>query len=148
METYVVVNQGRHDTNTMLTSLENRPVNSIESLLVVDAQRRHNAQRVANRNTQSLTSNGVRAHRLERVHDLCYTAEGRVAGIEWSIERLTGRWNHILIEAEPVDVRTTRCPWRSIEHELGTFTVHIGVSLELGFEGLNESVEDLSGEWV
>ena len=87
-------------------------------------------------------------HRLKRVHDLCDTAESRIAGVEWSIERLTGRWNDILIQAEPVNVRATSCPWRSIEHELSTFAVDIGISLKLSLEGFNESIEDLSSERV
>lgn len=94
----VIVNQGSEDPYPVFSCLINSPVNGIECLLVIDSQLRHHAQWVSNTDTQSLASDGPRAHRIEGIHDFRDSAMGWVAGIEFFVEWLSFRRDHVLVQ--------------------------------------------------
>ena len=93
----VVINQWSKDTYPVLTSLVDRPIDSLESLLIILTQGRHEAQRVAHTHSQGLAPDGASTHGLKRVHNLSDPAEDWIAGVCGGIEWLSRGGNNILI---------------------------------------------------
>lgn len=127
----------------MLPRLEYSPVNRRESLLIHHPERRHDAQRVPRADPQRLAPDGLRPHRHQRVHNLRDAAETRITRLERLVIRLSSRRDHILIKAEPVNVRSAPNISLSVEQQLRALARHIRVARDVGKGRLREGREDL-----
>jgi hypothetical protein len=146
-KSYIVVNQWCHDTYTMLTSLEDRPVNRIKCLVVEDAKFGHQAQWVANADPQGLASDRPSTHGHKRIHYFRDSSVSRVTRVERGIEWLSRRGLHILIQTQPVHICSTGSPFHAVQAKLSPLAVYIGVPSQLNLKGLDEGLQRLWGDW-
>ena len=140
--TYIVVDQRCKDAQTVLTSLVDGPIDSFECFVVEEVYCWLHRERISDTNTKRLRSISMCGDRYQGVHYLHGSTLRWVRGVERCVERLTFWWNHIFIQAEPVDVGTGSCPSFATKVEIAAFAGYVAVAEEL-FLGTGGSVQDM-----